>query len=124
MNTEKLTRPEELMLCTKISVAANAMNWNGDKSAVELANAGKMILELKEESNDFDADLAETGMSKDQANQAIRLYLAFPEIVTDKFTIGANESINLLLREHDDNPSKIMLDNLLSFIEKHPDFKG
>ena len=29
MNTEKLTRPEELMLYTQISVAANKMNQYG-----------------------------------------------------------------------------------------------
>lgn len=124
MNTEKLTRPEELMLYTRISVAANQMNWSSDKAAVELANAGKILFELKEESEYFEEDLAETGMTLDQANQAIRLYRAFPQILTDEFTIGANDLINMALREHKDNPCKIMLEQLLSFIETHPDFKG
>jgi hypothetical protein len=123
MNTEKLTRPEELMLCTQISCAANAMNWSDDSAAVAMASVGKLILDLKEESDNFNDDLAETGMTKAQADQAIRLYKAFPEILTDEFIIGGSNPVNFALRVHEYNPSKVLLDNLISFIESHPDSK-
>lgn len=122
MADQNFTRADELMALANINAAASAMNYNADSSAVDFAHMGMLLYEAKLEAEDFESLVRdELRMPLGKANKAIRFYEEFKEILQPDFVLGANNPINLRLREHPESPATEMLNMLCEIIDKHPD---